>query len=152
MAHIEGIKPPFIPAGGLERQQQHQPIITSDGKRFGEILKEKLDSLAKETGIKFSAHAQSRISSRNIDLSSQDLKKMADAIDRAEKKGAKETLILLEENAFIVNVKNKTVITAVDKESLDENVFTKIDSAVIVRRESEAEIEEENQLWFPEHR
>ena len=152
MAKIEGMRPPFVPAGGLEKQRPPQQIITSDGKKFGEILKEKLDKLANEAGIKFSGHAQSRIESRNIELSAQDLEKMADAINRAEKKGANETLILLEDNAFIVNVKNKTVITAVDKESLEENVFTKIDSAVILNKESNKEVEAEDQLWFPESR
>ncbi len=151
MARIEGIKPPFIPAGGLNEVSKPPQILTSDGKRFDQILKEKLDELASKNNIKFSAHAKSRIESRGIELSDKDLQKMADAIDKAEEKGARETLILLKEDAFIVNIPNRTVITAVDKESLEENVFTKIDSAVIVKERNE-EVEEDDQLWFPQQR
>lgn len=144
MAKIEGIRPPFIPPGGLTQTPHTREIVTPDRKPFAELLQEKIDSLD-DSKIKFSAHAQSRMISRNIELSSQDLQNLVDAIDRAEKKGAKESLILLNNTAFIVNIQNRTVITAVDEKNLEENVFTNIDSAVIVNGKEE---ENENNFWF----
>lgn len=80
--------------------------------------------------LKFSAHALDRIQNRGIKMMKEDVDKLNEAVDKASKKGSKETLVLMGENAFIVSVKNKTVITAVDKSALKENVFTNIDSTV----------------------
>lgn len=88
--------------------------------------------LDKET-IKFSAHAKMRLENRHIVLSNEQMSKLNDAISRAESKGAKESLILMDSTAFVVSVKNKTVITAIGEDSLKENVITNIDSAVIVK-------------------
>ena len=83
--------------------------------------------------LHFSQHAQQRLQSRNIKLSVEQIGKLNDAVEKAAAKGAKETLVLMENKlAFLVGVKNKTVITAVDGASIKENVFTNIDSAVIV--------------------
>ncbi|GAB4171509.1 MAG: TIGR02530 family flagellar biosynthesis protein [Calditrichia bacterium] len=142
MAKIEGIRPPFVPPGGLEPTPRKQEILTPAGKPFADLLQEKIDEL-QDVDVKFSAHAQSRMISRNIELSSKDLQQLSDAINRAGEKGAKESLILLKDTAFIVNVNNRTVVTAVDGENLEENVFTNIDSAVIVKKE-----EEENNFWL----
>lgn len=86
--------------------------------------------LAKE-GLKFSAHAERRLASRNIPFSQEELASLAAAVDRAALKGARESLVLMGDTAFVVSVKNRTVITAIDGPSLKENVFTNIDSAVI---------------------
>ena len=89
--------------------------------------------LAQEvSGVKFSQHALQRLQSRNIDLKVDQLQKIGDAVSRAEKKGAKESLVLMDNLAFVVSVKNKTIITAMDGASIKDNVFTNIDSAVIV--------------------
>lgn len=143
MAKIEGIRPPFVPPGGLEQTPKPRPIIPAGKSPFAELLQEKLESLEK-ADIKFSAHAQSRMISRNIELSSKDIEKLSDAINRAKEKGSRESLVLLNNTAFIVNVQNRTVITAVDEESLEENVFTNIDSAVIIKKEKE----EKNNFWM----
>lgn len=79
-----------------------------------------------------------RLQMRNITLSPDDLNKLRDAVDRAEAKGAREALVLMsrpsrdQDLALVVSVKNRTVITAMDGDSLKDNVFTNIDSAVIV--------------------
>jgi flagellar operon protein len=59
---------------------------------------------------------------------------LKDAVNRAEAKGAKESLILMDRLALVVSVKNRTVITAVDDQNLKDNIFTNIDSAVIVKQ------------------
>ncbi len=82
--------------------------------------------------IKFSKHAQQRMQSRNIELDRNDMEKLQNAVNKAREKGAKDSLILMDNLALVVSVRNNTVITAVDEESIQENVFTNIDSAVII--------------------
>src|ERR1700687_2721156 len=95
-------------------------------------FKAALQQAAQTSGLKFSAHAQDRIQSRNIQLSPQALSKLSEVVDKASAKGAKESLILMNDTAFVVSVKNRTVITAVDGPSLKDNIFTNIDSAAII--------------------
>ena len=90
----------------------------------------KLDSVRQP--LKFSAHASQRLAERKIQLDPQTMMKVSDAIDKAEAKGIEDTLVLTSEAALIVNVKNRTVITAMDKGSMNGNIFTNIDGAVIV--------------------
>lgn len=90
------------------------------------------DLLQQEMNLKVSGHAQTRLQSRGIDLNYQDWERVNEGIARAEKKGSKESLVMIDDVALIVSVKNRTVITAVTQEQLKENVFTNIDSAVFV--------------------
>ena len=95
---------------------------------FGEILKTK--QAEEETGeLKFSKHANQRLASRNIDLSSAQLKRLENGTNKAREKGIKESLVMVDDLAFIVNVPSKTVVTAVN--DAEEGVFTNIDGAVI---------------------
>lgn len=82
--------------------------------------------------LKFSAHAQQRLESRNIRLSSDDVAKMNAMADKAAAKGAKQSLFMMRDTAMVVSITNRTVITAVDQNSMKENVFTNIDSAAII--------------------
>lgn len=94
---------------------------------FQQVLDQELN-----TSLKFSGHALARLNARQINLGTEDLKRLNAAVDKAAQKGAKDSLVLMDNLAFIVSVKNKTVVTAVDEASLKENVFTNIDSAVII--------------------
>ena len=80
--------------------------------------------------LRFSNHAKQRMESRNINLSSQDLSSLNQAVERAEEKGSRDSLVILRETAFVVNVPNRTVITAVRGNDSREGVFTNIDSTV----------------------
>ncbi len=125
------IRPPQIGTGNIQPspvRPQSQPATT--GPSFDSIFQEQLNQ---SSGLKFSAHALKRLESRQITFDSQDMAKLTDAVNRAEAKGAKESLILTDRAALVVSIKNRTVITAVDEGSLRENVFTNIDSAVIVK-------------------
>lgn len=93
---------------------------------------ELLDKQIRREEVTFSRHAMDRLQSRNISLSAEGMEKLNEAVLKADAKGSKESLILMDDMAFVVSVKNKTVITAVDGASIKENVFTNIDSAVIV--------------------
>ena len=96
---------------------------------FAEELKSKLGS--KE--VEFSSHAIKRLESRQIDVIGNDkLERLTKGVELAAEKGSEESLILVDSTAFIVSVKNNTVITTVSAEDLKGNVFTNIDSAVIV--------------------
>ncbi|KPU28214.1 hypothetical protein TR13x_02435 [Caloranaerobacter sp. TR13] len=86
----------------------------------------------KGSALKFSKHAVERMQLRNIKLNKEDLKNIEYAVDKAESKGVKEALILLNNTAFIISIRNRTVITTVAQEQLKENVFTNIDGAVII--------------------
>ena len=82
--------------------------------------------------LKVSGHAATRLESRNIQLDDQAWERVMQGVEKAAAKGAKESLVMVDDVALIVSVKNRTVITAVEQEQLKENVFTNIDSAVIV--------------------
>jgi len=88
--------------------------------------------LAESRDVVISKHAQARLHSRGIELSDSQLQKIANAIDKADQKGARETLVLSDEAAYVVSVENRTVITAFDRNNLREGVVTSIDSAVIL--------------------
>ncbi|MBC8063363.1 MAG: hypothetical protein H7Y17_00910 [Chlorobia bacterium] len=82
--------------------------------------------------LKVSGHAQTRLQSRNIEFGQAEWNRVLEGVDRAAAKGAKESLVLIDDSALVVSIKNRTVITAVDQQHLKDNVFTNIDSAVIV--------------------
>lgn len=89
--------------------------------------------LAGEAGrVTFSRHAISRLESRNIDFSEQDLARLDEVVGKMDAKGARESLVYLNDVALIVSVPNKTVITAMDGNAARENIFTNIDSAAII--------------------
>jgi flagellar operon protein len=99
----------------------------NNGRSFQEILSEQLNQR-----ITFSKHANQRTEDRNIQISDSDLTRLEDACDRAQEKGIKDALIVMNDSAFIVNAQNKTVITVVDKNEMKSNVFTNIDGAVFI--------------------
>jgi flagellar operon protein len=87
--------------------------------------------LAGKTDLKFSNHAISRLSSRGVQLDENTVNRLDRAVSAAGQKGAGQSLVLLDEMAFLVSVKNKTIITAMETNLMKEGVVTKIDSAVI---------------------
>ena len=97
-------------------------------------------ALGGSRGVKFSAHALQRLGDRKIELTDSDRIRIAEAIDTAEAKSARESLLLLDDLALVVSVPNRTVITAVEPNSEQNVVFTKIDSVVFVaRRDADAD-------------
>ena len=82
--------------------------------------------------LKFSTHAFQRLRDRKIAIDPITMAKVNDAVDRAEAKGIQDTLVLTKDSALIVSVKNRTVITALDRDLISGNVFTNIDGAVII--------------------
>jgi flagellar operon protein len=125
------VRPPQI---GQVLPTKTPSVKQTDTGKFGISFNQVFqDQLTAADAIKFSAHALKRLESRQIVLDGQDLARLKDAVNRAEAKGAKESLILMDRLALVVSVKNRTVITAVDDQSLKDNIFTNIDSAVIIK-------------------
>lgn len=91
-----------------------------------------LEEVQSKKDLKISAHAMDRLKERNISLSDTDMNNLKSAVENIRSKGGREALILYNNVAFITSIRNNTIITAVDQSSLKENVFTNIDSAVIV--------------------
>jgi flagellar operon protein len=79
-----------------------------------------------------SNHAAERLKERNVNFNENDMKNINEGINKAEQKGSKETLILYKDTALITSIKNRTIITAVARENSKNNVFTNIDSVVIL--------------------
>jgi flagellar operon protein len=104
------------------RQKPVQP-----GESFGSILQEKI---SENSGVKFSKHAELRLQTRNIQLTAAQKEKINNAVKKADEKGIRDAMVLVDNVALVVNVKNKTVITAVGSNELKDNVFTNIDGAV----------------------
>ena len=89
-----------------------------------------LETLESVQGVRFSNHAQNRLQSRDMNLNSESVTRLSNAIAKAEKHGGKSSLVMVDDMAFIVNIQNHTVVTAMDKKQCGEGVFTQIDSVV----------------------
>ena len=100
---------------------------------FRDILESKQFDVRGETqALKFSKHAMGRLSDRNIELTNGQMERLSDGVKKAGEKGIQESLVIVDDLAFIVNIPNKTVVTAMDSKLASDNVFTNIDGAVIM--------------------
>jgi flagellar operon protein len=95
---------------------------------FGQAL-EKAQS---QLNVKLSKHALARMQSRNLNLDHDQVQRLNRAVDQARAKGIRDTLVLMDDKAFVINIKSTVIVTASDQRSLKERVFTNIDGAVIV--------------------
>ncbi|HEY8890001.1 MAG TPA: TIGR02530 family flagellar biosynthesis protein [Clostridium sp.] len=117
----------FPDYSGLSLQNKNTKA-NKDENNFNKIL----DKQIKKEGFTISSHAAQRLNSRNIDLNDVDMKKINEGINMADSKGAKQSLILYKDMALITSIKNRTVITAMDKNQSTGNVITNIDSVVMI--------------------
>ena len=112
-------------------QDTNTKVQTNSVKKvsFESVLNKEID---KQCNLTISNHAAQRLKSRNINLDENDMKNINEGIDKAKEKGAKESLIIYKDMVLITSVKNRTIITAMNKESDKGNVFTNIDSVVLL--------------------
>lgn len=96
---------------------------------FDKVLQKKVNESEE---LKFSKHANSRISSRQINISDEQMQRLKDGANKAGEKGIKESLVIVDSLAFIVNTTHNTVITAMDQHEANDNIYTNIDGAVII--------------------
>ncbi len=116
--------------GKAQKTQVREALGTTDGLSFEELLKQK--ELQGTGGLKFSKHAMSRLADRNIELSDNQLERLETGTKKAGQKGIRDSLVIVDELAFIVNIPNQTVVTAMDSTETNENIFTNINGAVII--------------------
>lgn len=98
---------------------------------FEEILRQKQE-ISDGSELKFSKHAAMRLNDRHINLSEEQSERLENGVSRANEKGIQESLVILDSLAFIVNVPNRTVVTAMEQGESGNQIFTNIDGAIIV--------------------
>ncbi len=123
------INQPLSPVQKEAQIQKNRQQDKINNNKFRELLAEKLKG---KSNVKFSRHARKRLISRQIQLNEDDLEQLNNAVQKAESKGSRDSLIMINNIAYVVSVENKTVVTAVDEKNVKENVFTNIDSAVFM--------------------
>lgn len=112
----------------LNKQSTRQTAsLNEQGLSFEEVLEQ-----AKAKDLNFSKHAATRLSDRNLELTPNQLERLSDGTKKAGAKGIKESLVLVDEMAFIVNTNSNTVITAFAQSESSENIITNIDGTVII--------------------
>jgi flagellar operon protein len=115
------------------RTDRTQPAKAGNtGQVKGPSFASVLDTRLPIQGVKFSQHAQDRLRARNINFSANDLANLEGAVNNVAQKGGKESLVMMGDAALVVSIKNRTVVTAMDRSQMQGNVFTNIDSAVII--------------------
>ncbi|MDO4463961.1 MAG: TIGR02530 family flagellar biosynthesis protein [Bacillota bacterium] len=114
----------------LNQTRNSTPVKSTDGKSFQEILESR--QLGTGSEVKFSKHASGRLAERNIRLTENQMDRLTEGAKKAGAKGIKESLVIVDQLAFIVNIPNNTVVTAMNQQDAAENVFTNIDGAVII--------------------
>ena len=123
--HNPAIVPPGALPSPLDQPTRAPQTVAPRGPSFGDVLREKTH------GVQFSGHAIQRVQRRGIEVGEAQLARLTEGVDRAAGKGARESVIFVDQTAFVVSVRNRTVITAVDRDHMKDHVFTNIDSAVI---------------------
>lgn len=123
---IDQVKGTYLVNHKIEEQNETQEKLS-----FDEMLIQASEREA-SNDVMFSKHANARLASRNINLNEEQILRLHNGIQQAKEKSINESLVMMDNLAFIVNVKNNTVITAMDQNTNDSNVFTNIDGAVIV--------------------
>ena len=118
------IIPQPISSVGSIRQK---PAVAKGGGQFDQFLQQ----AQQPSKVKFSGHALSRMEARGINFNPGQLERLQQAVAQVDAKGGRDSLVMLDDTALVVSVKNETVVTVVDREQMKNNVFTKIDSAVI---------------------
>ena len=114
-------------------------LIPGENSEFKNLLDSTLDqdqesSLLNQTpkGLNLSTHAMRRLQERNLSLDKEEYQKLQTAIDKLKTKGGQDSLVITGKAAYIVDVPKNTIVTAIDKDSIGENVFTKIDSTILM--------------------
>lgn len=124
----------------ISKRKKQDVNATYDGPSFTEILsrQQSIDELVADRtsgvayGLKFTKHADARLEQRDIRLTDEQMIRLEEGTKKAYSKGIKESLVLVDNLAFIVNTDKKTVITAIDQNSSDDNIYTNIDGAVVM--------------------
>lgn len=125
---------PIMPIERLGQVEQVQPVRRRDAGSFGSMLQREIQGAAPASeGVSFSKHARARAEERGIEVTPALMGQLADSVERASAKGATNILAFDATRAFIINIPHGRVITTMSQEEMQENIFTNIDGAVLLK-------------------
>lgn len=123
---IEQLQDRYLKSSGTSDNRAAKSQISFQDVLIQKTLQGQTDEL------KFSKHATGRLNDRGIELSDSQMERLNDGVRKAQQKGIRDSLVIVDQLAFIVNVPNNTVVTAMDSTETNDNVFTNINGAVIM--------------------
>ena len=121
----------------VSKLPKHQSVDLRDKlnekpDEFKNLLRDKIGQVKNEHGIQLSLHAAKRLKERDISMDGDEFFKLKNAMMKLKEKGGKDSLVITGNNAYIVDVDKNIIVTAMDKNNMSENVFTKIDSTLVI--------------------
>jgi flagellar operon protein len=123
----------------VSKLPKHSKVSVKDQQKvspdeFKNLLNDHVSKkpVQKEKEIQLSVHAAKRLKERNLEMDSSEFFKLKSAFKKLQEKGGQDSLVITDKAAYIVDVSARKVVTAIDKGSIADNVFTKIDSTVMV--------------------
>jgi flagellar operon protein len=126
------IRPVELTAASAQPAPPHATSSASPATSFADVLGRELEEASR---VRFSAHAQRRLDSREVRFTGADRVRLDRAVDELARKGSRESLVLMDSTALLVSVPNRTVITVVPQSEAGGSVFTHIDSAVVLPKD-----------------
>lgn len=113
----------------LRLEHEHSSVESRQGTGFGALLRNAMED---DQNVRFSKHAAARVEQRGIEVTDSLLKDLNQAVGKAREKGAKDVVVIGQQGAFIVNIPNNVVVTTMTSQEMKQNIFTNIDSAVLL--------------------
>lgn len=113
----------------LRLEHEHSSVESRQGTGFGALLRNAMED---DQNVRFSKHAAARVEQRGIEVTDSLLKDLNQAVGKAREKGAKDVVVIGRQGAFIVNIPNNVVVTTMTSQEMKQNIFTNIDSAVLL--------------------
>ncbi|MBF7081957.1 flagellar protein [Desulfallas sp. Bu1-1] len=128
---IKGIR--VVPEPLIQQQQiKKKPLVNPTREKFQDLLFRELESAVQ---VKISSHARQRLQERDIMLNERDMQNITRAINRAESKGVRESLLIYGDLAMVASIKNRTIVTAMHGDDVEDRIFTNIDGAIIIKKQ-----------------
>ena len=96
---------------------------------FKEVLNNKI---FQDNTINFSDKASKNLHEINGSLTTDQMNRLELGLGKLKEKGVSSGVLLMDSTAFVLNVKNQTVMTTIGKNRIQENVFSNFDAFAIV--------------------
>ena len=116
------------PIGNFQLPEQNINYKNNNKSSFNDILQNEINK--NNESYTLSNHAANRL--KEINFTEDDMKEIGKGFKIAEEKGAKNSVMIYKDVALVASIENRTLITAVEKERAKENIFTNVDSVVIL--------------------
>jgi flagellar operon protein len=128
MSKINELLIPQVGPGSTQQVDKNANTLKPGMKsEFAELIARDL-----RPEVSISTHAAKRLEERNIQFDGDEYLKLKEAMNRLKNKGGHDSLVITGKAAYVVDVDRNMVVTAVDKDNMGENVFTKIDSTIFM--------------------